>query len=84
MEYYKKMMKNSNYVETGMSFKFASTNTPSNAVFNFVLLNDNEELLQYMTADFKKKSSLKALKVLSFSHGTPSDDVIGSNIYLKF
>lgn len=84
MNFYHKMLKNSNYVETGMSFKFATTNTPSNAVFTFIFLNDNNELQRYMTEDFNKKSSLKALKVMSFSHTTPSDDVIGSNIYLKF
>ena len=84
LEYYKKVVKKSNYIETGNQFKFASSNTPSDAVWSFTYFNQAGQLKNYMTKDFAKKSKLNDLKIFSISHTVPSQRLVGSNIYLKF
>ena len=84
LEYYKKVVKKSNYIETGNQFKFASSNTPSDAVWSFTYFNQDGQLKNYMTKDFAKKSKLNDLKIFSISHTVPSQRLVGSNIYLKF
>ena len=84
LEYYKKVVKKSNYIESGNAFKFASANTPSDAVWSFTYFNQDGQLKNFMTKDFAKKSSLNDLKIFSISHAVPSQRLVGSNIYLKF
>lgn len=84
LEYYKKVVKNSNYIETGNAFRFASSNTPSDAVRSFMFFNQNDQLKSILNNDFAKKSKLNDLKIFTFSHAVPSQNLVGNNIYLKF
>ena len=84
LDYYKKTVKSNNYIETGNAFKFASSNTPSDAVWSYTFFNQDGQLKKVMNADVAKKSALNELKIFSFSHAVPSQNLIGSNIYLKF
>ena len=84
LEYYKKVVKNTNYIETGNAFKFASSNTPSDAVWSFTFFNQNDQMKKYLNKDFVKKSKLSDLKIFSFSHSVPTQRLVSSNIYLKF
>lgn len=84
LEYYKKVVKNSNYIETGNAFRFASSNTPSDAVRSFMFFNQNDQLKAVLNNDFAKKSKLNDLKIFTFSHAVPSQNLVGNNIYLKF
>jgi hypothetical protein len=84
LEYYKKVVKKSNYIETGNQFKFASSNTPSDAVWSFTYFNQDGQMKNYMTKDYAKKSKLNDLKIFTISHTVPSQRLVGSNIYLKF
>ena len=84
LEYYKKVVKKTNYIETGNQFRFASANTPSDAVWSFTYLNQDDQLKKLMNKDYAKKSKLNDLKVFTISHTVPSQRLVGSNIYLKF
>ncbi|MBR4535888.1 MAG: hypothetical protein IKO62_04445 [Bacteroidales bacterium] len=84
LEYYKKTVKSNNYIETGNAFKFASSNTPSDAVWSFTFFNQDGQLKKLMNADVARKSTLNDLKIFSFSHAVPVQNLVGSNIYLKF
>ena len=84
LEYYKKAVKSNNYIETGNAFKFAYSNIPSDAVYSFIYLNQDNALQKLMDKDVVKKSSLKELKVFSFSYAAPMQRVVSSNIYMKF
>jgi len=84
LDYYKKTVKSNNYIETGNAFKFASSNTPSDAVWSFTFFNQDGELKKLMNADVARKSALNDLKIFSFSHAVPVQNLVGSNIYLKF
>ena len=84
LEYYKKLMKKTNCLETGNLYKFAATNTPTDAVFKFYFFNQDENLKKQMAVDVASKSSLNDLKAFSFSIAKPSQNVAGSNVYLKF
>lgn len=84
LEYYKKVVKKSNYIETGNQFRFASANTPSDAVWSFTCFNQDDQLKKLMNKDYARKSKLNDLKVFSISHTVPSQRLVGSNIYLKF
>jgi hypothetical protein len=84
LEYYKKVVKKSNYIETGNQFRFASANTASDAVWSFTYFNQDDQLKKLMNKDYARKSKLNDLKVLSISHTVPSQRLVGSNIYLKF
>lgn len=84
LEYYKKVVKKSNYIETGNQFRFASANTASDAVWSFTYFNQDDQLKKLMNRDYAKKSKLNDLKVFSISHNVPSQRLVGSNIYLKF
>lgn len=85
LEYYKKMVKNSNYIETGNAFKFAASNTPSDAVWSFTFFNQEDQLKKYLNKDYARKGQIGSdLKIFSFSHSIPTQQLVGSNIYLKF
>ena len=84
LEYYKKVVKNTNYIETGNAFKFAASNTPSDAVWSFTYFNLDGQLKNAMTPEFARKSTLNDLKIFSISHSVPAQNLVGSNIYLKF
>ena len=84
LEYYKKAVKNNNYIETGNAFKFAYSNTPSDAIYSFIYINKENSLQKLMDKDAAKKSGLNDLKVFSFSYTAPVQRVVSSNIYLKF
>ena len=84
LDYYKKTVKSNNYIETGNAFKFASSNTPSDAVWSYTFFNQDGQLKKVMNADVAKKSALNELKIFSFSHAVPAQNLIGSTIYLKF
>ncbi len=84
LEYYKKLMRNTNYVETGNLYKFAASNTPSDAVCTFFFFNQNDNLKKQMDNDAARKSCLNDLKAISFSFAAPSQKIVGSNVYLKF
>ncbi len=84
LEYYKKLMKNSNYIETSNLYKFAASNTPSDAVCTFFFFNQNDNLKKMMGNDAARKSHINDLKAFSFSFSAPSQKIVGSNVYLKF
>ncbi len=84
LEYYKKVVKKTNYIETGNQFRFASANTPSDAVWSFTYINQDDQLKKLMNKDYARKSKLNDLKVFSISHTVPSQRLVGSNVYLKF
>ncbi|MBP5663485.1 MAG: hypothetical protein J6X16_04360, partial [Bacteroidales bacterium] len=84
LEYYKKVVKNTNFIETGNLFKFAASNTPSDAVWSFTFFNSDGQLKKVLNADVARKSALNDLKIFSFSHAVPVQNLVGSNIYLKF
>jgi hypothetical protein len=84
LEYYKRVVKNTNYIETGNAFKFAASNTPSDAVWSFTYFNLDGQLKNAMTPEFARKSTLNDLKIFSISHSVPAQNLVGSNIYLKF
>ena len=84
LEYYKKVVKKSNYIESGNAFKFASSNTPSDAVWSFTYFNQDGQLKNYLTKDYAKKGKMNDLKIFNMSHTVPSQRLVGSNIYLKF
>lgn len=84
LEHYKAIAKNTNYIESGNSFRFAASNTPSDAVCNFLFFNHDEVLKKYMEPTFAKKSKMNDLKVFSFSLAVPTQKMVSSNIYLKF
>lgn len=84
LEYYKKLMKNTNYLENGNLYKFVASNTPSDAVCTFYFFNQNDYLKNKMEHDAARKSSLNDLKAFSFSFAAPTQKIVGSNVYLKF
>lgn len=84
LEYYKKLIKTTNYIETSNLYKFVASNTPSDAVYTFYFFNQNDNLKKMMNNDAARKSCLNDLKAFSFSFAVPSQSVVGSNIYLKF
>lgn len=84
LEYYKKLMKNTNYIETGNLYKFVASNTPSDAVCTFYFFNQNDNLKKLMDNDAARKSSLNDLKAFSFSFAAPTQKLVGSNVYMKF
>lgn len=84
LEHYKSVVKNDNFVESSNAYRFAASNTPSDAVFTFVFLNNDETLEKYMSGDFAKKASLNKLKVMVFSHSAPDKKLVSCNIYMKF
>lgn len=84
LEHYKAVVKNENFIESSNVYRFAASNTPSDAVFTFVFLNNDETLGKYMNRDYAKKSSMNALKVMVFSHAVPDKKMVSCNIYMKF
>ncbi len=84
LDYYKKVVKNTNYIETGNVFKFASSNTPSDAVWSYTFINQDNQLNGFLNQDYARKSKLNELRIFSFSHAVPSQRMVGSNVYLKF
>lgn len=84
LDYYKKVVKSTNYIETGNVFKFASSNTPSDAVWSYTFINHDNQLNGFLNQDYARKSKLNELRIFSFSHAVPSQRMVGSNVYLKF
>ena len=84
LEYYKKLMKKTNYIETGNLYKFAASNTPTDAVYTFFFFNQNDNLKKMMDNEAARKSTLNDLHAISFSFAAPSQKIVGSNVYLKF
>lgn len=84
LEYYKYALKNTNYMETSLPYKFASSNTPSDGVFNYLFINHNNAVQAALEEQFAKKSSLNKLSVFSFSHTVPAQKLMGSTVYVKF
>ena len=49
-----------------------------------MFFNQNDQLKAVLNNDFAKKSKLNDLKIFTFSHAVPSQNLVGNNIYLKF
>ena len=84
LEYYNNLMKKTNYIETGNLYKFAASNTPTDAVYTFFFFNQNDNLKKMMDNEAARKSTFNDLHAISFSFAAPSQKIVGSNVYLKF
>jgi hypothetical protein len=82
--YYQKVIPNNN-IESSPYYRFAKTNLPSEFTYEFFLAaSSSHKWDKYFREESKKMKVYNDLKLITYSHTQPKDQLIGINFFIKF